>query len=206
MNVFVETNFVVEVALEQQEASFCETFMQLADEGSIRLLLPAYSFIEPHEMLTRRHLDRAGLRARVSSELAQLARSTPLAERVAASQEMLKLLIDSAEYEAKRIEQVKERLWATGEVLPLDVTVLQRAAECRSKFALSPQDAVVYASIRSRLEIDHTGASCFVSRNPGDFDDPDLRNDLAAMNCKYFSSFSTALQYVKHALGLSPDA
>lgn len=95
MNVFVETNFVVEVALEQKESSFCESFLELAKAGTIRLLVPAYSFVEPHEMLTRRHLDRKDLRSRVSTELAQLARSAPLAERVAASQEIVKLLVDS---------------------------------------------------------------------------------------------------------------
>lgn len=97
---------------------------------------------------------------------------------------------------------MKERLWSIGEVLPLNLAVLQSSAECQNRFDLSPQDAVVYASIRARLEADHAATSCFVSRNPGDFDDPDLRQDLATLNCKYFSSFATALQYVKHAIGL----
>ncbi len=206
MNVFVESNFVIEVALEQQEASSCEALLQLAEEGAIRLLLPAYCLIEPHETLTRRHLDREALRAGVSKELAQLARSTPLAERVAASQEIVKLLVDSAEYETKRIDQVKQRVWTVGEVLPLNLSVLQNAVDCQTKFDLSPQDAVVYSSIRARLELDHVSASCFVSRNPGDFDDPDLRQDLAALNCKYFSSFVTALQYINHMVGLPPGA
>ncbi|HVR40034.1 MAG TPA: PIN domain-containing protein [Thermoanaerobaculia bacterium] len=204
MNVFVETNFVIEVALEQQEAASCEAFLHLANTNAIRLSVPAYSFIEPHEMLTRRHLDRESLRSRVSNELAQLARSTPLTERVAASQEIVKLMVDSVEYERKRISEVKERLWSIGEVLPLDAAVLQSAVECQNKFDLSPQDAVVYASIRAKLVVDHAATSCFVSRNPGDFDDPDLRQDLAALNCKYFSSFDTALQYVRHSLGLTP--
>jgi hypothetical protein len=118
----------------------------------------------------------------------------------------VKLLFDSSEYETKRIEQVKQRLCATSEVLPLNVSVLQGAAECQAKFDLSPQDAVVYSSIRAWLELDHATASCFVSRNPGDFDDPDLRQDLATFSCKYFSSFDIALQYIRHAAGLPPGA
>ena len=202
MNVFVESNFVIEVALEQQEAPSCEALLQLAEERAIRLLLPAYSLVEPHETLTRRHLDREALRSGVAKELAQLARSTPLAERAAASQEIVKLLVDSSEYEIKRIEQVKQRLCTISEVLPLNVSVLQGAAQCQSKFDLSPQDSVVYSSIRVWLEHDHASTSCFVSRNPGDFDDPDLRQDLATFHCKYFSSFDTALQYIRHSLGL----
>ena len=206
MNVFVETNFVIEVALEQQEAAACEALPALAAEHRIRLLVPAYSFVEPHETFTRRHNDREALRSRMSNELAQLARSTPLAERVAASQDIVKLLVDSTEYETTRLDEVKQRVWAIAEILPLDSSVLQSAIECQDRFDLSAQDAVVYASIRARLEAGHGVDSCFVSRNPADFDDPDLRQDLATFNCKYFSSFATAVQYIAHALAPGPDA
>lgn len=84
MNVFVETNFVLELALEQHESPACEKLVDLARAQTIRLLLPAYCFIEPHETLTRRQLDRNALRLQVSKELAQLARSKRLAERVLA--------------------------------------------------------------------------------------------------------------------------
>ncbi len=205
MNVFVETNFVIEVALEQQEAAACEVLIQLATEGRIRLLVPAYSFVEPHETFTRRHIDREALRSRVSKELAQLARSTPLAERVAASQDIVKLLVDSTEYETTRLDEVKQRVWTIAEVLPLSLAVLESAAECQDRFDLSAQDAVVYASIRARLDVDHAAESCFVSRNPDDFDDPDLGQDLAWLNCKYFSSFVNAVQYITHSLGPGLD-
>ena len=78
MNVFVETNFVLELALDQQESSSCERLLQFAQERAIQLHLPAYSLIEPHETLTRRHLDREALRTRVAAELVQIARSSHL--------------------------------------------------------------------------------------------------------------------------------
>lgn len=200
MNVFVETNFVLELALEQHESSACDKLVELARATLIRLLLPAYSLIEPHETLTRRRLDREALRSRVSSELTQLARSKSLAERAAASQEIVELLVESTVYETNAIEQVKQRLWLVGDVLPLDLDVLRSAAKCQSDYDLSPQDAIVYASIRARLELDHASDSCFVTRNPRDFDNTDLRQDLASFNCKYFSSFATALRYIEHAV------
>lgn len=200
MNVFVETNFVLELALEQQESPSCEKLVELARAGSIVLLLPAYCLVEPHETLTRRRLDRESLRLRVLSELAQLARSKPLAERAAASQEIVNLLVASDQYEINGIEQMKRLLLSVGEVLPLGLSVLQRAAEWQANFDLSPQDAIVYASIRARLEIDHVSSSCFVSRNPGDFDNNRLRRDLVSLNCKYFSSFATALQFIEHEI------
>jgi predicted nucleic acid-binding protein len=200
VNVFVETNFVIELALEQQEAPACSALLELADQATIRLFIPAYSLIEPHETLTRRHSERAALRSRVSTELAQLARSTPLAQRVAASQDIVSLLVDSAEYETRRIGDVKARICSAAGILPITLDVVRRAAAYQNTFDLSAQDAVVYASIRTRLDTDHAVQSCFVSRNPRDFADPDVRADLATMNCRYFASFDPALAYVRHAL------
>jgi predicted nucleic acid-binding protein len=204
VNIFVETNFVLEVALEQEESLSCEAFLRMAASGAIRLLLPAYSLIEPHETLTRRRLDRTALHSRFSSELTQLSRSSALADRAVAARELATLLTDSAAHEAKRLGEVKARLCGVGDVLPLDREVLQSAIDCQTEFELPPQDAIVYASIRARLKIDHASASCFVSRNPRDFDNITVGRDLAAFNCKYFSSFLTALRYVEHALGLQP--
>lgn len=206
MNVFVESNFVLELVREQQEAPSCRKLVGLARAKSIRLFLPAYSFVEPHETLTRRKLDRDALQSQLSWELTQLARSEQLAERASASQEIVKLLFESSEYEATQIEKVKESLWSVSEVLPLDLKVLRTAAECQAGYALSAQDAIVYASIRARLEIDHALSSCFVSRNPGDFDNNRLRRDLASFNCKYFSSFATALQFIEHGIASPPLA
>jgi len=205
VNVFVETNFVLELAREQREAPPCRKLVSLARAKSIRLFIPAYSFVEPHETLTRRKLARETLRSELSKELTQLARSKRLAERASASQEVVKLLIESSEYEAIQIEKVKQRLWSVVEVLPLDLDVLRRAAECQADFGLSPQDAVVYASIRTRLHIDHGSGSCFISRDRH-FDDPDLVRELVSLNCKYFSSFATALQYIEHAIAAPPSA
>lgn len=206
MNVFVESNFVLELALEQEETRSCERLIELAQVSSIRLLIPSYSFIEPHETLTRRRIDRDALRLRVLNELNQLARSAALAEGVASSQEIVNLLAESSVYETRRVEHVTVLLCSVAEVLPLSLSVIQAAGVCRSTFDLSPQDAMVYASIRARLELDHASASCFVSRNPRDFDGPNIGRDLASFNCKFFSSFVTAVRYIEHATASRPDA
>jgi predicted nucleic acid-binding protein len=200
VNVFVETNFVLELALEQHEREACERILDLAANHVIHLFVPAYSLVEPHETLTRRHRDRQNLRSQIATELTQLARSAPLAQRANASQEVVKLLVESAEHETKQLGVVKERIWSVAEILPLTAAVLRRAVECQSVYDLSPQDAVVYASVRTQLDSDYASQSCFISRNPADFDDPDLQKDLATVNCKYLSSFANAVQFIAHAI------
>jgi predicted nucleic acid-binding protein len=195
LNVFVESNFILEIALEQREAPACEGILRLAEASTIHLLLPAYSFVEVHETLTRRRIERGELTRRITTELNQLARSTPLSDRVTASREVLRLLTDATAYESARIDDVKRRIRRASDLLPLNAEVLAAAGPWQSTFDLSPQDAAVYASIRGRLERPPQSLSAFVSRNPRDF--AKLSSDLALLNCRYFSSFTAALAWLE---------
>jgi hypothetical protein len=53
VNVYVESNFVLELALLQEQHAACEAIVQLCEAGDLRLVLPAYSFMEPFETLRR---------------------------------------------------------------------------------------------------------------------------------------------------------
>jgi len=66
MIVYVETNFVLELALLQEQHESCEAIVQLCQAGAIRLVLPAYSLIEPYETIVRYLKNRT----RVASDLA----------------------------------------------------------------------------------------------------------------------------------------
>ncbi len=44
MRVYVETNFVLELALQQEQHAACEAILQLAEARQIALVLPAYSW------------------------------------------------------------------------------------------------------------------------------------------------------------------
>ena len=54
MNVYVESNFVLEQALEQEQCESCKELIGIASSGSIRLVVPAFSLAEPHIALMRR--------------------------------------------------------------------------------------------------------------------------------------------------------
>jgi hypothetical protein len=42
MNIYVETNFVLELALEQEECDTCAEIIRLASAGQLRLVVPAF--------------------------------------------------------------------------------------------------------------------------------------------------------------------
>lgn len=51
MNVYVESNFVLELALLQEQHASCGELLRLCEEDRIQLVIPAYSLVEPYNIL-----------------------------------------------------------------------------------------------------------------------------------------------------------
>ncbi len=47
VNIYVETNFVLELTFEQEQCASCEQILQLCQAGQAKLIIPAYSLAEP---------------------------------------------------------------------------------------------------------------------------------------------------------------
>ncbi len=58
MKIYVETNFVMELVLDQEQSGSCEQILALCAQGRVQLVLPAYSLAEPHEKLVRNRKQR----------------------------------------------------------------------------------------------------------------------------------------------------
>jgi hypothetical protein len=69
MNVYVESNFVLEHALQQEEYDSCSEIIQLASQGRITLLIPAFSLAEPHQAIAGKAKARSRLSAELSAQL-----------------------------------------------------------------------------------------------------------------------------------------
>lgn len=61
MNIYVETNFVLELALMQEEYQSCENILEICSAGKAHLIVPAFCIAEPFETLVRRGKDRIKL-------------------------------------------------------------------------------------------------------------------------------------------------
>lgn len=197
MNVYVETNFLLELAFLQEQHESCESIMGLCKAGKIGLILPAYSMVEPFETLTRHYKRRTELRMELEKELDQLGRTSSYTQRVRELQEINTLLIRCNEEERQRLEEMRARLMKIAEIIPLDSTVLAAAPNHEAESGLSPQDAVVYASVLHHLSHNPTTGSCFLNKNSKDFGDPDIVDALAQFNCKILLSFDQGRNYVQ---------
>ena len=186
MNIYVESNFVLELALPQEHHASCEDILRLCEAGNAWLVIPAYSLIEPYETLVRRHKQRQRMKDELNKELGQLARTVTYAERLSEFQNLTDLLIDSAYEEIKRLEATRARLLQMAHIIPLDGAVLGAATHYQVDHDLSPQDALVYASVLSHLQQSIEPENCFLNKDSKDFTDPALVEELNAYSCSSF--------------------
>lgn len=151
MNVYIETNFVLELVFQQEQFVNCEQILQLCETGRIKLVVPAYSLAEPHEKLSRQAKSRRDLQQVLDTELRQLARTASYTTRINSIQDIASLLVQSNKDERQRFVQYRVRLLKSMEVIALTADILTEAATYEDPFDLKPQDALVYASVISHL-------------------------------------------------------
>lgn len=205
MIVYAETNFVLELAFEQEEHESCRGLVAFAKEGEIELAVPAFCVGEAYARQIRRQRDREDLQRRLATELGELSRSPSYAGRLDEVREVTTLLVESAEEERRRLEMVLGEIYETATLIPLDEDVAREAQRQQGERGLGPQDALVYASILIHLQgavasdpiAEQTG--CFVTRDR-DFVDDDVRADLDELGCKLLFRFEAALGYVRSRL------
>lgn len=205
MIVYAETNFVLELAFEQEEHRSCRGLLELAGEGELELAVPAFCVGEAYGRQIRRQRDREDLQRRLAKELSELSRSPAYAGRLDEIREVTTLLVESGEEERRRLETVLGEIYEIATLIPLDEGVAREAQRQQANRGLGPQDALVYASILGHLH--GSGASdpaaeqrgCFVTRDR-DFADEDVRADLEELGCKLLFKYDTALGYVRSRL------
>jgi predicted nucleic acid-binding protein len=198
VNVYVESNFVLQLALQQEVHASCEAILRLCEAGGTQLVIPAVCLVEPDQTLYRQKQRRTQIKLDLDREFRQLARTPPYAARLAEFASLTSLLIDSSEEEHNRWGEVRTRLLRAAHVVPLDAAILSLAARQRAIHDLKHQDALVYASVLSHLERSPSATSCFLNADR-DFDDPDLVAELAHHNCKLIAWFDDGYQYLDHS-------
>lgn len=199
IRLYVESNFVLEVVLDQEERELCERLLSAAAEGAVQLVLPAFCIAEPLETLGRRHRDRRQLQLGLQAELTQLRRSEAYSEELTQADDVIvSLLVRSREEDVERLESLYSRVVDACVLAPLNRDVIRSAFRLGREFDLDPPDAFVLASVLAHVESEPATAA-FVTKNTKDFDDPELRELLEQRECKLLNSFGEALGYVLNA-------
>ncbi len=196
MIIYVETNFVLELALNQEQKDSCENILALCETGDASLIIPAFSIAEPYETLIRRAKNREVLKRELTNEIRQLSRSDHYKNKMNDLQNITTILIQSIDEERKRLNQTLVRILRLAETIPVGQRILSSATKFQQTLALSPQDSIVYASVIEHLHAFTVERKCFLNRNLRDFNDPDIVDELSTFNCKILFNFVDGYQYI----------
>lgn len=202
MDIYVESNFVLELALEQEQHESCRQIVELSDAGEARLIIPAYSLIEPYERIVRYAKKRTRVANDLADEVKKLLRSKSYQEETDALQNVTGLLVRSLQEEKNRFRRTVDKLLAVSEIIPLEARVLLDADRYQIDHDLSVQDSVVYASVLTHLRASTSTDKCFLNRNRKDFDDPDIEETLNTHGCKMLFSFDKGYGYISSRIRL----
>ena len=200
MNVYVETNFVLEVALLQEQHASCLEIISLSEDGRIQLVVPAYCLVEPFETLIRHQKRRHSMKQDFDRELSQIARTATYVERLDEFRSVTDILVNIAQDEATNLDETISSLVDCAHVVPLDKDVIRHSAQSQAAHGLSPQDSLVYSSVIQHLTRLRAQPSCFLNRNTRDFDDENIVEELQQLNCTLLPRFDAGHRFILDAI------
>lgn len=214
MIVYVESNFVLEIALGQEQVTYAENILALAETGKIELTFPSFALSEPFTTIFNRRAERRRQYEAFLKILKQIKRSESLKQVVLDLESLITILKDTQRDDFKPLHTVIQRMLASGRVLETTLTNCKQAEIYEKDIDLSPQDSIIYASVVDDLKKrakDET--KCFLSRDKRAFPDDGetsetkdrvlsrslIARELRGYGCKYFVTFDKGLEYIKFA-------
>lgn len=199
MTIYVETNFLLEVALGQEQAEAAGEILAHAERGEFELAVPAFSLAEPFSTVTHRHRDRRQLASALSVQAKDLLRSAPHQQDALSLEPLVGVLVQIGRRETDRLVSTVERLLTVATIVQVDLPIFQNAMRYRATHELSEQDAIIYAAIVSHLAgISDTGPHYFVSKNSKDFNIPGIAQELSQLACTFVADFNLMADILRH--------
>jgi predicted nucleic acid-binding protein len=200
--VYIETNFLLEVAYLQESYESCEEILELAKSGSISLVLPACCIAEAYLAWHGRNARRHKFHTELQNHIRELSRSAPFRGLGDQYRDVMAVLIESEE-SRKRLVDVISRIESDGATIPLTAAIVFMVEFHEDAYSLSPQDALVLASVKAHAEL-RSGSQCFVTRDRG-FDKHKIREELRneRSECKVIFSFGDAVSHIRSVLSRS---
>lgn len=201
MIVYVESNFIVQLALQQEEVVDAESILKLAQSGDIELAFPTFAISEPFSTITYRGIERRRVYDLLSRESTQLHRSALHQQIVPTLKSLLATWVDLGQNEISSLQSTVQLLLDAGKPIETTSFIFNQALAYQIAYGLLPQDSIIYAAIIADLQrAPHDELKCFVTSDSDFGIHPAIKSELQAYNCRHISKFSQALQFVKSIL------
>ena len=208
MIVLVETNFIFEIVLQQEQHAACEELLRLYRSGRIRLTIPAFAVAEAGVTLERRTGERRQFLHELTKHTREIGRSQILPAFASVMEELSRQLTTAENDEKLGFFNLRILDLPALDIIPLTSQALLDGLlhQFDGEIAEFP-DATIFASVVERLrtargEGDHSPA-WFVSRDRR-FRDAKLVDKLRALNCRYIDGFDAAVEAIGRADSQTP--
>ncbi|WP_046242520.1 hypothetical protein [Hymenobacter terrenus] len=195
MEVFIESNFLLELAFRQADYIFCERIWRNVRPDTYSLHLPQYALGEVFQMLRPLRNKREEYLQYVLQEIIQHRRedSSDAVAMDGLTQQLTTLLAERTQVQTRRLYAIAGEFAAKTDGHALTSNVIEEGQVVALRHGLSPQDALVYASVLAGLRgLPLHSAKLFVSRNKADFGKAEIIAELQTLNCEYLASFRAA--------------
>ena len=203
MIVYAESNFILELTLEQAELTSAENILVAAEQGRITLVMPSFAIHEPFSTITHRSRIRRQINVSIGEQVKQLERSATHAALATEIRAVAAKLASLEGHELTQLQSTVQRVLRIATVAPATPAVFASAMDYASGFVLSLQDGIVLASVVSHAAAQPpTEPKVFANRNPKDFDAPDIVSLLATCGCELAVTFDDAWERIAaHCVG-----
>lgn len=199
MRAYVESNFVLELALEREEAESCRNILNLCESGRLDVVIPTVALAEPFYALVGRAKTRTRVAEDLRLQLREVARGPMTAGETQALAGAAAILIRSLDKERSGLRTALYRIAACAGIIPLNRETIRRAVALEQRPGLPAPDALVLASVALHLE-ESPAASVFLNRDRKDYLDPDIEAILSSHGCRLIPSFQQGLGYIQQQL------
>jgi predicted nucleic acid-binding protein len=186
--LYVETGFVLQLGLHQEEETACEELLRAAESDFIRLVIPAVALFEPIYKLRGEGQARRGLREELDRLSRDLRRTKhgPRPNAFGKAQEAIVALAELSQHDRTEVAAVIARIGAKATVVPMTFDIVREAYDIYERPGLlEGADALVMASIMGHATSrTRTEADCFLALDRNFREDVLLKQKFAAQGLR----------------------
>jgi hypothetical protein len=207
MIVYVESNFILELVLEQEEAQAVNEIVTMAESSQLELVFPIFALIESFNRIISNGEERKKLyNDQLNKQFGQLQRSELHKSFAPTFQSISNELLNIKNIEMRAIEAAMPRLIKVARSLDITSSIFEQAVQKYQKNIFKLGDALIYAAIINDLQLQsHNEPKYFLSRDIKAFGKEnayqgDIKMELQGYNCDYIPKFEDGLKRIQSKL------
>jgi predicted nucleic acid-binding protein len=187
--IYSESNFVLELALGQEQAEAARYLLRTAENRELELAIPVFSLCEPYSAVRQKAADRRKAIGETERAARELARAPEHAGAVSELGPLLNYVIEASKADMDGLEHTIGALLECANVLPMTKEALDASLIHQREHGLQPADALIYAIVLNDAAARVEEPKMFVTRNSRDFDLPSIRDQLDRVRCDLLFDF-----------------